>query len=71
MALLGAMAGWVAPETARALALLGATLFTAIWIGFLVAGNYFCYWFCHEWGQNTHYQMTIWGIGTMIFLGAS
>ena len=59
------------PDTARALALLGATLFMSVWAGFLVVGNYFCYWFCHEWGQNTHYQMLFWGLMTMIFLAVT
>ena len=57
-------------DVAKSLALLGVTLFTAVWAGFLVIGNYFCYWFCHEWAQNTHFQMTFWGIGTMILLVA-
>jgi predicted small integral membrane protein len=65
------LAGAVAHDTARALALFGATAFTSVWAGFLVVGNYFCYWFCHGEGQNTHYQMTLWGLGTMIFLVVS
>ncbi|MFK7751529.1 MAG: DUF2165 domain-containing protein [Sedimentitalea sp.] len=71
IALILAMLGLSDPETARAISLLGAALFTAVWSGFLVVGNYFCYWFCHEWGQNTHYQMTLWGLATMIFLVVS
>ncbi len=63
LALFGAAA-----EAARAYALVGATLFTATWSGFLVVGNWFCYWYCHEGAQNTHYQMTLWGLGTMILL---
>lgn len=62
------LADMASRDTAQALALLGATLFTCIWAGFLVVGNYFCYWFCHEWGQNTHFQMTVWGLLTMIFV---
>lgn len=68
VALLMALAGTGDIDTGRAVALLGATMFTAIWAGFLIVGNYFCYWFCHEGAQNTHYQMTLWGLGTMIFL---
>lgn len=63
-----ALLGSIGPETARALALLGALMFTATWAGFLVAGNWFCYWFCHEGAQNTHYQMTLWGMATLILL---
>lgn len=55
-------------DEARALGLLGALLFTSTWAGFLIVGNWFCYWFCHEGAQNTHYQMTLWGFATMILL---
>ncbi|MEO0401354.1 MAG: DUF2165 domain-containing protein [Pseudomonadota bacterium] len=58
-------------ETARSIAMIGAMLFTAVWAGFLIVGNHFCYWFCHEGAQNTHYQMTLWGIGTLILLAQS
>ena len=51
-----------------ALALMGALCFTAIWAGFLVVGNHFCYWYCHDGAQTTHYHMTLWGLGTMILL---
>ncbi|WP_299048348.1 DUF2165 domain-containing protein [uncultured Tateyamaria sp.] len=63
-----ALFGFGSAETGRSIALAGAMLFTAVWGGFLVVGNHFCYWFCHEGAQNTHYQMTLWGVGTMIFL---
>lgn len=63
-----ALLGNVPPDTARALGLLGAVLFTSVWAGFLIVGNYFCYWFCHEWAQNTHFQMTVWGLLTLILL---
>ncbi|MEX0283929.1 MAG: DUF2165 domain-containing protein [Paracoccaceae bacterium] len=63
--------GSASADAAMAISLLGATLFTCVWAGFLVVGNYFCYWFAHEWAQNTHYQMTFWGLGTMIFLVVS
>ncbi|ABG30935.1 DUF2165 domain-containing protein [Roseobacter denitrificans] len=67
-ALAMALFGFALPETARALAILGATAFTTIWAGFLIVGNHFSYWFCHEGAQNTHYQMTLWGLGTLILL---
>ena len=66
--LLMALAGTGTLETAKTLALLGAVLFTSIWAAFLIVGDYFCYWFCHVGSQFTHYQMTLWGLGTMIFL---
>lgn len=67
-ALILAMSGVGLLSTAKAVALGGVLLFTSVWVGFLVVGNYFCYWFCHEWAQNTHFQMTVWGLLTMIFL---
>jgi len=67
-AMIGAHFGAVFAETARGLALLGATGFTAIWAGFLILGNHWVYWYCHEWGQNSHFQLLLWGLGTMIFL---
>ncbi len=66
--LLLAILGIVDSETARSLGLLGALLFTSTWAGFLIVGNWFCYWFCHEDAQNTHFQMTLWGFATMIML---
>lgn len=53
---------------AKPVALIGALGFTSIWCGFLIGGNHFAYWYCHVDAQNTHYQMALWGIGTMIFL---
>ena len=66
-----ALVGAADLQAAKAIALLGALLFTAVWSGVLIVGNYFCYWFCHEGGQNTHYQMTLWGMATMILLVAT
>jgi predicted small integral membrane protein len=60
--------GLAEPESARSAALGGALGFTTIWAAFLICGNHFAYWYCHEGMQNTHYQMTLWGIATMIFL---
>ena len=67
-ALLFSLLGLVSPQAARAIALTGATVFVAIWSTFLIVGNHFSYWFCHEGAQNTHYQMTLWGIATMVLL---
>ncbi|MEM1350767.1 MAG: DUF2165 domain-containing protein [Pseudomonadota bacterium] len=67
-ALVLALFGAVSSEVARSLGLYGATAFLAIWSAFLVFGNHFNYWFCHEGAQNTHYQMTLWGLGTLILL---
>lgn len=68
-ALLMALLGVGSIATGRIVAMIGAMMFTAIWAGFLIVGNHFCYWLCHEGAQNTHYQMTLWGLGTMILVG--
>ncbi|MEM8787146.1 MAG: DUF2165 family protein [Pseudomonadota bacterium] len=67
-ALAGAALGLLPAAGARAVAVLGAFGFTMIWASFLVAGNHFAYWFCHKEQQFTHYQMTMWGLGTLIFV---
>lgn len=66
-----ATTGAVGPSTAKAFALGGALMFTSVWTGFLVAGNWWCYWFGHESGQNTHFHMTSWGMANMIFIAAA
>ena len=60
--------GMTADATARILAMVATLAFTATWAGFLIIGNWFCYWFCHEGAQSTHFQMTLWGLATMILL---
>ena len=57
-------------ETARIIALAGALGFTAIWSGFVIVGNHFAYWYCHEGAQVTHFHLALMGIGTMILLVA-
>ncbi|MDJ0822179.1 MAG: DUF2165 family protein [Paracoccaceae bacterium] len=57
-----ALFGAVNAGTALSLGLAGTAAFASIWAGFLVVGNWFCYWFGHEGGQNTHFQMLQWGL---------
>lgn len=68
LALVLAFPNAVAAETARILAMVGVVAFVTVWSAFLVVGNYFCYWFGHEGAQNTHFQLTIWGVGALILL---
>ncbi|MEE4189645.1 MAG: DUF2165 family protein [Roseobacter sp.] len=68
VALVLSLLGALANETARMFATLGAIAFTGVWSGFLIVGNYFCYWFGHEGAQNTHFQLVIWGVGTLILI---
>ena len=70
-ALLLALFGSVEPASARTLAVLGTLAFTSVWAGFLIGGNWFCYWFAHDDTQKTHYHMTLWGLGTLILLTAA
>lgn len=67
-ALAGAASGIVVISTGLSLGLIGAMMFCATWAGFLIAGNYFCYWFGHEGGQNTHFQMLLWGLANCVGL---
>lgn len=48
-------------DSARLIALLGALTFTVNWTGFLIGGEYFCYWYCHFGSQATHLMLAIWG----------
>lgn len=68
IAMTAALFGLAAMEVARAYAVIGALMFTATWAGFLVAGNWFCYWFSHEGAQVTHFHMNLWGLATLILL---
>ncbi|MEZ5923301.1 MAG: DUF2165 family protein [Hyphomicrobiaceae bacterium] len=64
-----ALLGWADPIDARVMALAGSLGFTSIWSGFLIAGNHFAYWYCHEWAQNAHFQLALIGIGAMVLMG--
>ena len=67
-----ALLGAANAATALSLGLAGTAAFSSIWAGFLVVGNWFCYWFGHEGGQNTHFQMLQWGLlGTILLIAAS
>ncbi|MEM8648710.1 MAG: DUF2165 family protein, partial [Pseudomonadota bacterium] len=69
-------AGWLAlagfgmadVESARVAALVGTIAFTGVWASFLIGGNHFSYWYCHEWAQNNHFQLVVWGTATMVLL---
>lgn len=67
-ALILALFGIVNPMTAKAIALVGAAIFMAVWAGMLIVGNHFSYWFGHEGAQVTHYHMHLWGLGLIILL---
>ncbi|NRB33528.1 MAG: DUF2165 family protein [Rhodobacteraceae bacterium] len=79
--ILSALALWIAviglflaalglsdPGAAMIRGLVASAMFTATWCGFLVVGNWYCYWFGHEGAQVTHFHMTLWGFAVMILL---
>jgi predicted small integral membrane protein len=68
VALGAALVGVVPLDVARFIALLGALCFTVNWTGFLVGGEYFCYWYCHFGSQATHLLLTLWGTGASAVL---
>jgi uncharacterized membrane protein len=68
LAMVGALAGVMAPDSAKALALLAVAGFSAIWIAFLTGGNHYVYWLCHGNAQRTHFDLLLWGLGTQVFL---
>jgi predicted small integral membrane protein len=66
--LAAAAIGLVDVTLARAIAVLGATAFVMNWAGFLIGGNYFCYWYGHFPSQATHLMLAIWGILVLLVL---
>ena len=66
--LCAALGGLSGLATAKAAAMIGVLAFTAVWSGFLIFGNHFGYWYAHEAAQNTHFQLVIWGVATMVLL---
>jgi predicted small integral membrane protein len=65
--LLASLFGLVGAGLASGIAILAVTGFTAIWAGFLIGGQWFYYWY-GEYGQRTHFFMTLWGIATLLVL---
>ncbi len=69
--LFAALAGFGGIETARSIAILSTLIFTSIWCGFVIVGNHFAYWYCHEGAQVTHFHLALLGLGNMIFLAVA
>ena len=66
--LVGAALGLFAADLATMLALVGTTFFCLIWAGFIIGGNYFHYYFCHQWGQSNHFMFMYWGLFVLVIL---
>ena len=60
--------GGVLPVLATGLALAAVTFFSMIWAGFIVGGNYFHYYYCHQWGQSNHFMFMYWGLFVLAIL---
>ncbi|MEY8840511.1 DUF2165 family protein [Cribrihabitans sp. XS_ASV171] len=63
-----AAGGLVASTLATGAAILSATLFVSIWGGFVIGGNYFAYWYCHQWAQSNHFMLMYWGFFVLVVL---
>ncbi len=66
--LLGAAFGTFTAEAATVFAILACAFFTLIWAGFIIGGNYFHYYYCHQWGQSNHFMFMYWGFFVMLVL---
>ena len=53
---------------ANVLALSATVFFICIWAGFIIGGNYFAYWYCHQWAQSNHFMVMYWGFFVLIVL---
>lgn len=68
-ALLALASGGMFPVgMATGYAFLGVTFFCTIWAGFIIGGNYFHYYYCHQWGQSNHFMFMYWGFFVLIIL---
>lgn len=68
LGLLGAVFGLVGAEAATVGAIVACTYFTLIWAGFIIGGNYFHYYYCHQWGQSNHFMFMYWGFFVLLVL---
>ncbi|MDF2232728.1 DUF2165 family protein [Albimonas sp. CAU 1670] len=60
--------GLAGPVLARGVAAAGALVFTMVWGGFLVGGQWFHYWAGWKDSQFTHFFLAIWGALTFHIL---
>lgn len=68
LSLLGAALGLYAPTVARGVAIVSTAFFICIWAGFVIGGNYFAYWYCHQWAQSNHFMVMYWGLFVLLIL---
>lgn len=58
----------VSVEFALLSSLIATSMFTSTWAGFLVLGNWFLYWICHDECQKTHFHMNLWGLVNIVII---
>jgi hypothetical protein len=63
-----AAGGAVPGVLATGAAIVSAAVFTLIWGGFIIGGNYFAYWYCHQWAQSNHFMLMYWGFFVLLVL---
>ncbi|MBN8291841.1 DUF2165 family protein [Rhodobacter sp. NTK016B] len=63
-----AAVGAVDAGLATGIAIVSATVFTLIWGSFVTGGNYFAYWYCHQWAQSNHFMLMYWGFFVLLVL---
>ncbi|MEL7116681.1 MAG: DUF2165 family protein [Pseudomonadota bacterium] len=68
VALVGAAFGLASATLAQVLAIAGTVFFVCIWAGFIIGGNYFAYWYCHQWAQSNHFMVMYWGLFVLLIL---
>lgn len=66
--LIGAAFGAVATPVAQVVSVASAAFFACIWAGFVIGGNYFAYWYCHQWAQSNHFMVMFWGLFVLLIL---
>ena len=68
LVLLGAAVGLTAIGVAQTIAIAATAFFVCIWAGFVIGGNYFAYWYCHQWAQSNHFMVMYWGLFVLLVL---
>lgn len=63
-----AAGGFVPVALATGAGIVSTAFFTLIWAGFLIGGNYFAYWYCHQWAQSNHFMLMVWGFLVLLVL---
>ncbi|MEM8592512.1 MAG: DUF2165 family protein, partial [Pseudomonadota bacterium] len=60
--------GAVGAVAATGFGAVSVVFFASIWAGFIIGGNYFAYWYCHQWAQMNHFSLLFWALLVLIVL---